>query len=110
MRHPPQAIAEIPPLLEELNERAVNVIQLESNGKEKLEKLELMPIKRVQVRKNSIEPPASMEMGEGTTSGKKRKKRSSTQWKITIKDFPLGVAEEPYDVVEDVTSQGPKLT
>ena len=95
LRHPPQAVAEIPPLPDEPNERAVNVIQLESKGKEKIEELELMPIKRAQVSEESIEPLASMEMGEGATLGKKTKKRSSMRWKITIKDFPLGAVEEP---------------
>ena len=45
---------------------------------------------------------------EGTS--KDAKKRSSTRRKITIKDFPLGEREEPYNMVEDVCSQGPKLT
>ena len=51
-----------------------------------------------------------METKEEGTSKKKRKKRASTQRKITIKDFPLGSKEEPYDLVEDVYSQWPKLT
>ena len=40
----------------------------------------------------------------------KQKKRTSLQRKITIKDFPLGSKEEPYDLVKDVSSQGTKLT
>ena len=51
-----------------------------------------------------------METEEEGTSKKKRKKRASTQRKITIKDYLLGSKEEPYDLVEDVCSQGPKLT
>ena len=48
---------------------------------------------------------------EGTSKdAKKRKKRSSTRRKITIKDFPLGEREEPYNMIEDVCNQGPKLT
>ena len=48
---------------------------------------------------------------EGTSKdAKKRKKRSSTRRKITIKDFPLGEREEPYNLIEDVCNQGPKLT
>ena len=46
---------------------------------------------------------------EGTSKdAKKRKKRSSTRRKITIKDFSLGEREEPYNMIEDVCSQGPK--
>ena len=55
-------------------------------------------------------PLASMETKEEGTLKKKRKKRASTQRKITIKYFLLGSKEEPYDLVEDVCSQGPKLT
>ena len=47
---------------------------------------------------------------EGTSKGAKRKKRTSSQRKITIKDFPLGSREDPYDLVKDVSSQGPKLS
>ena len=50
------------------------------------------------------------EEGTSTKDAKKRKKRSSTRRKITIKDFPLVEREEPYNMVEDVCSQGPKLT
>ena len=55
-------------------------------------------------------PSASMETEEEGTSKKKRKMRASTQRKITIKDFFLGSKEEPYDLVEDICNQGPKLT
>ena len=57
-------------------------------------------------------PLASAMMEEEGTSKdvKKRKKRLSTRRKITIKDFPLGEREVPYNMIEDVCSQGPKLT
>ena len=77
---------------------------------------EIMPVKRMaakkaQVSKDVIGPPASMDTEEeGTSKGAKRKKRASSRRKITIKDFPLGSKEDPYDLVEDVSSQGPKLT
>ena len=51
-----------------------------------------------------------METKDEGTSKKKRKKRASTQRKITIKYFLLGSKEDPYDLVKDVSSQGPKLT
>ena len=70
-----------------------------------------MPIKKARVSNKVIGSPESMETEEeGTSKGKKRKKRASTQRKITIKDFPLGSKEEPYDLVKDVNSQGPRLT
>ena len=116
LRRPPQAAAAIPPLPEETGERAVNVIQLEAKGKEKAKEPEVMPVEKTRVKKAWVSeevtgPPASMETEEeGTSKGKKRKKRASTRRKITIKDFLLGSKEEPYDLVEDVSSQGPKLT
>ena len=59
-----------------------------------------------------------MSMDETRTSNqvetlkveKKRKKRSSTRRKITIKDFPLGSNAKPYDLTKDVNIQGPNLT
>ena len=55
--------------------------------------------------------PASMETeDEGTSKNKRKKKASATRQKITIKDFPLGAKEDPYNLVEDVSSQGHKLT
>ena len=89
MRRPPQAAAAIPPLPKEVEERAVNVIQLEYKGKERVKELEVMPIKKARVSEEVSGPPASMETdGEGTS--KKTKKRASTRRKITIKDFSAG--------------------
>ena len=115
LRRPPQAALVVPPLPEEPDERAVNVIHLEAKGEDKVEDPEVMPIERTrmkiaQVSQEVTGPSASMESEEEGTSKKKRKKRASTQRKITIKDFSLGSKEEPYDLVENIYSQGPKLT
>ena len=94
----------------ETNDRAINVIHLEAKDKEKVKELEVMPIKKSTTKKSQVseevtEPIASMETEEEDTSkGMKQKKRTSKQRKITIKDFPLGSKEEPYDLVEDVSS------
>ena len=93
----------------------INVIQLESKGKEKVAEPEIMLVKRMVAKKARVSedatgPPASMDKEEeGTSKGAKRKKRTSSQRKITIKDFPLGLKEDPYNLVKDVSSQGPKL-
>ena len=106
----------IPPLLEEASERVVNVVQLETKGKEKMKEPKIMPVKRMvgkkaRVSKDVTGPPASMDMEEeGTSKGAKRKKRASSQRKITIKDFLLGLKEDPYNLVKDVNNQGPKLS
>ena len=124
MRRPPQPAATIPSLPEVVGERAVNVIQLETKGKEKIKESEVMPVGRAEVpkvmdikkakfKKTRVSeemsgPPASMETEEEATTSTKRKKRASaTRRKITIKDFSLGSKEDPYDLVEDVSSQGP---
>ena len=75
-----------------------------------------MDIKKTRFKKTRVSEevsgsPASMETEEEATTNKKRKKRAGvTRQKITIKDFPLGSKEDPYDLVEDVSSQGPKPT
>ena len=70
---------------------------------------EVMPIKKEKV---SEEASHHQESSEDSTSKnlKKRKKKAGMHWKIGIKDFPLGVGVEPYDLVNDVSIQGPKLT
>ena len=90
----PQAAAAIPPLPEVNEERAVNVIQLEAKGKEKIKEPDVMPIKKARVSEEVSGPPASM-MTDNEGTSKKRKNRTSTRRKITIKDFPLGEKEEP---------------
>ena len=72
-------------------ERAVNVIQLEAKGKEKVREPDVMPIKKARVSEEVTGPPASQMMEEEGTSkdAKKRKKRSSARRRITIKDIPL---------------------
>ena len=78
--------------------------------------LEIMPVKKTATKKTRVSedvtgPSASMDTEEeGTSKGAKRKKRTSSRRKITIKYFPLGLKEDPYDLVKDVSSQGPKLS
>ena len=92
------------------------MIQLESKGKEKVMEPKIIAGKRAVAKKAQFSeevtsPPASMDTEEeGTSKGAKRKKRTSSQRKITIKDFPLCSKEEPYNLIKDVSSQGPKLS
>ena len=78
---------------EETEEREVNVIQLESKVKEKVMEPEIITIKRTAAKKawfseEASGPPSSMDTEEeGTSKSAKRKKRTSSQRKITIKDF-----------------------
>ena len=116
LRQPPQPVAKIPPLPQETDNRAVNVIQLESKGKEKVMEPEIIAIKRTVAKKARFSeeasgPPSSVDTEEeGTSKSAKRKKRTSSRRKITIKYFQLGSKEEPYDLVKDVSSQGPRLS
>ena len=81
-----------------------------------MKKLEVMPVKRTAAKKAQVSedvtrPLASMDTKEeGTSKDAKRKKRTSSRRKITIKDFLLGLKEEPYNLVKDVSNQGPKLS
>ena len=116
LRRQPQLAAKIPLLPKEADERVVNMIWLETKGKEKMKEPKIMPIKRTaakkaQASKDVTGPLARMDTEEeGTSKGAKRKKRASSQRKITIKDFLLGLKEDPYDLVKDISCQGPKLT
>ena len=52
-----------------------------------------------------------MEEKAGTSKDKKRKKRFCyTRHRIGISDFPLGVRSTPYNLIEDICAQGPKIT
>ena len=104
----PQSGAAIPTLPEVVEEQAVNVIRIEEKGKEKMKEPEIMPIKRARVMKEPIQ--MTMEEAEASKKDRKRKERSNSKRKITIKDFQLGSSAEPYDLIEDVSNQGPKLT
>ena len=51
LRQPPQPVAKIPPLPEEAGERAVNVIQQESKGKEKVMEPKIIAVNKAAARK-----------------------------------------------------------
>ncbi|MCO5577814.1 hypothetical protein L7F22_031647 [Adiantum nelumboides] len=123
-QQPPPPIAPIPPLPVPEN-RAVNVISLDAKvkveeeekgkslpkdkGKAKVEDVDAMPIKRARQ-----EEAAMSETGERRKSKKNgessSKKKSKTRRKLTIKDFALGESSQPYNLVDDVSVQGPKIT
>ena len=63
----PQAAVAIPSLPKVAEERAVNVIQLEAKGKEKMKELEVMPIKNARVSEEVTRPPGSVMMEEEGT-------------------------------------------
>ncbi|MCO5591833.1 hypothetical protein L7F22_045826 [Adiantum nelumboides] len=102
--------------------RAVNVISLDAKvkveeeergkslpkdkGKAKVEDVDVMPIKRARQ-----EEAVMSETGEKRKSGESSsKKKSKLRWKITIKDFALGESSQPYNLADDVSVQGPKIT
>ena len=69
------------------------MIQLESKGKEKVMEPEIIAVKRAVAKKARFSeevtgPPSSMDTKEeGTSKSAKRKKRTNSRRKITIKDF-----------------------
>ena len=76
--------------------------------------LEVMPIKKACMSEETSQRRDNMETEEeaGTSKeGRKQKKRAHThRQKIGIKDFPLEQGSEPYNLLEDVVNQGPKLS
>ncbi|KAH7278064.1 hypothetical protein KP509_38G022200 [Ceratopteris richardii] len=77
--------------------------------------MDAMPIKRtrVQDRDRSEDEDSSMgtqskkgRVAEGEASKRKRRPRR----KIMMEDFPLGKGIEPYDLIEDISTQKPNIT
>ncbi|MCO5575580.1 hypothetical protein L7F22_029382 [Adiantum nelumboides] len=121
---PPPPIAPIPPLPIPEN-RALNVISLDAKvkveeeekgkslpknkGKAKVEDVDAMPIKRARQEEVAMsetgERRKSKENGESSS-----KKKPKPRQKLTIKDFALGESSQPYNLVDDVSVQGPKIT
>ncbi|MCO5602969.1 hypothetical protein L7F22_057111 [Adiantum nelumboides] len=109
----PQPVAEIPPLPNNNGERAVNVISIEGKGKAKMIEPCVMPIKKARMSEEANLRRDTMETEDEagiSRKEKKRKKSETSRRRIGIKDFPLGAATEAYDLLEDVSSQGPKLS
>ncbi|KAH7428075.1 hypothetical protein KP509_10G074400 [Ceratopteris richardii] len=119
VRRPPQYAQEqqqqqanIPPIpMAQGDQRQVNVLELT----EEQETMDMMPIKRtrVQDRERSQDEDSSMgtqtkkgRVGEGEASKRKRRPRR----KIMMEDFPLGKGIEPYDLIEDISTQKPNIT
>ncbi|KAH7289122.1 hypothetical protein KP509_31G059100, partial [Ceratopteris richardii] len=107
-----QPQANIPPVpMAQGDQRQVNVLELT----EEQETMDTIPIKRtrVQDRDRSQDEDSSMStqtkkgrVAEGEASKRKRRPRR----KITMEDFPLGKGIEPYDLIEDISTQKPNIT
>ncbi|MCO5569527.1 hypothetical protein L7F22_023241 [Adiantum nelumboides] len=78
-------------------------------GKAKVEDVDAMPIKRARQEEAAMsetgERRKSKENGESSS-----KKKSKPRRKLTIKDFALGESSQPYNLVDDISVQGPKIT
>ena len=119
---PPPPQAHIPPLPPAppapANNRAVSVISLEdkgkvkeekstketSKGKGKLEEVEAMGVKRARHGEASQKDESMKTRGESSKRPPKPRRR------VDIVDFTLGEGTKPYDLVQDVCVQGPKIT
>ena len=73
----------------------------------------VIPIKKTCMSEETNQRRDSMEIEEEANTsreGRKQKKRAhASRRKIGIKDLPLGQGIKPYDLLEDVVNQGPKL-
>ena len=97
-----------------MEERAINLIGLEEDkikGKGKVMEADTMPIKRARREEADM---SELEEAKSTCKtkevGETSKKKSRPRHRIDIGDFMLGKASEPYNLVDDVSSQGPRLT
>ena len=70
-------------------ERAVNVIQLEAKGKEKIREPDVMPIKKARVSEEVTGPPASTMMEEEGTSKDAKKREEEVKRK---EDYHQGLS------------------
>lgn len=91
----------------------MNVISFEHSkdvGKGKLFKADAMPVKRA--RREEVEESDAEDQGRNKTKGEgeKSKQKGRPRRHIGIEDFLLGKGSEPYSLIEDVSSQGPKIT
>lgn len=91
----------------------MNVISLEHSKdvwKGKMFEADTMPVKRA--RREEVEEGDAEDQGRNRAKGEgeKSKRRGKPRRQIGIEDFLLGRSSEPYDLIEDVSSQGPKIT
>lgn len=113
LRHPPpspQPPVEIPPL-PQVEERAVNVLELEEVPSP-LEEKDSMLIKRARVHdtQEGRSEGSEEKKREKKTKAEHSKKPRKPRRNITLEDFPLGRSQEPYNIIEDVNAQGPKIS
>ncbi|KAH7432177.1 hypothetical protein KP509_07G011900 [Ceratopteris richardii] len=110
--HPRRNPANIPPLpMAQGDQRQVNVLELI----EEQETMDTMPIKRTRVQDKDRSQDEDSSMGTQTKKGKvaegeTSKRRRRPRRKITMEDFPLGKGIEPYDLIEDISTQKPNIT
>ncbi|MCO5605159.1 hypothetical protein L7F22_059339 [Adiantum nelumboides] len=121
---PPPLIAPTPPLPISKN-RVVNVISLDAKvkveeeergnrlpkdkGKAKVEDVDAMPIKRAR-QEEIVMSETGVRRNSKETGESSSKKNSKPRRKLAIKDFTLGESSQPYNLVDDVSVQDPKIT
>ncbi|MCO5567136.1 hypothetical protein L7F22_020822 [Adiantum nelumboides] len=120
----PAPISPLPPVREN---KTVSIISLDEKGKEKVkeeevilpkgkgkdkenkqEEVDAMPIKRA--RQEEIANSEADTRRKTKESEEGSKKKTKPRLKLTIKDFALGESSQPYDLVDDVSMQGPKIS
>ena len=90
------------PHISEVNVLSLDDQPIKERGKEKVQEMDIMPLKRAKVV-DPMESQPMMEEEAGTSKDKKRKKRSGyTRYRIGISDFPLGIGSTPYNLIEDI--------
>ncbi|MCO5563979.1 hypothetical protein L7F22_017632 [Adiantum nelumboides] len=68
-----------------------------------------MPIKRAR-QEETTDNKADTRRKTKESEKSNKKKKTKPRQKLTIKDFALGESSQPYDLVDDVSMQGPKIS
>ncbi|MCO5612424.1 hypothetical protein L7F22_066691 [Adiantum nelumboides] len=79
-------------------------------GKEKKqEEVDAMPIKRAR-QEETTDSEADTRRKTKESAESSKNKNTKPRQKLTIQDFALGESSQPYDLVDDVSMQGPKIS
>ncbi|MCO5569162.1 hypothetical protein L7F22_022872 [Adiantum nelumboides] len=92
-----------------VEEEKDSLLKGKGKGKKKnQEEVDAMPIKRV--RQEETADSEAITRRKTKESAESSKNKNKPRQKLTIKDFSLGESPQPYDLVDDVSMQGPKIT
>ncbi|MCO5608973.1 hypothetical protein L7F22_063192 [Adiantum nelumboides] len=81
----------------------------DKDKEKKQEEVDATPIKRAR-QEEAVDSEADIRRKTKESAKSSKKKKTKPRQKLTIKDFSLGESSQPYDLVDDVSMQGPKIS